>query len=177
MRVEMRYTDMTGENNASDGLRAADFEYDESGSRIIRCPNGQTPIRTRENKTQITARFDSAACAGCPMRDRCRGIQHKGFVTVNISKSSIKGAKIRAEIKGNTSENKSRRAAIEGTNSALKRKGLDKLRVRGKVKCMVVCGLKTIAQNAKRLIRFLQGGYDNRKKSTPPIQGEVCLLY
>jgi hypothetical protein len=175
--VEMRYTDMTGENRASDGLRAADFEYDETGSRIVRCPNGQVPIKTGENKTQITARFEATVCTDCPMRDRCRAEQHRGFVTVNIGKSGVEGAKRRVEIKRNASENTSRRAAIEGTNSALKRKGLRKLRVRGSAKCVVVCGLKSIAQNAKRLIRFLQGGYDKKKKPIPPVSGEVCPSY
>ena len=173
--IEMRYTDMTGESNASGGFRAVDFEYDEQRGRVTRCPNGQTPIKTGENKTQITARFDAVVCAGCPMRDRCRGEQHKGFVTVNIGKTAIEGAKLRAGIKQNAPENKSRRAAIEGTNSALKRKGLGKLRVRGKAKCVVVCGLKSIAQNAKRLIRFLQGGYEKTRSSIPPILGEVCV--
>jgi len=170
--IEMRYTDMTG-SNTSDGFHSSDFEYDESGS-VSRCPNGQAPIKTGENKRQITARFGSAVCASCPVRDRCPGKQHKGFVTVGIYKSSIEGTKRRAQIARDVTENKSRRAAIEGTNSALKRKGLRKLRVRGKAKCVVVCGLKAIAQNAKRLIRFLQGGYDKTKKSISPIQGEVC---
>ena len=173
--IEMRYTDMTGQKSAFEGLRASDFEYDESGSQITRCPNGQAPIKTGETKKYITARFDSAVCNDCSMRDRCRGKQHKGFVTVNIEKASVKGSKRRAKINKNARENTSLRAAIEGTNSALKRKGLAKLRVRGKAKCVVICGLKAIAQNVKRLIRFLQGGYDKAKKSIPPLMGEVCL--
>jgi hypothetical protein len=108
------------------------------------------------------------------MRGRCRGKQHKGFVTVNIGKSAVEGVKRREEIKSNAAKNTSSRAAIEGTNSALKRKGLAKLRVRSKVKCVIVCGLKAVAQNTKRLIRFLQGGYDKVKKSIPPLSGEVC---
>ncbi len=43
-------------------------------------------------------------------------------------------------------ENTSKRAGIEGSNSALKRMGLNKLKVRGKVKSMVVCGLKVTSQ-------------------------------
>jgi hypothetical protein len=78
------------------------------------------------------------------MRARCLGKRHNGFVTVNIGKSAVEGAGRRAEIKQNASENKSRRAAIEGTNSALKRKGLDKLLVRGKTKCVVVRGLEPV---------------------------------
>lgn len=173
--IEMCYTNMTGGSSGGAGLCAADFEFGESGS-IARCPNGQTPKQTGENKKQVTAHFDSAACASCPMRDRCPSKQLKGFVKVSIQKSSVEGAKIRAEIKKNSTKNTSRRAAIEGTNSALKRTGLAKLHVRGKAKCSIVCGLKVIAQNAKRLIRFLQGGYRKAKNAIPAMTGEVCPL-
>ena len=65
--------------------------------------------------------------------------------------------------KKDRNENGSKRAAIEGTNSALKRAyGAGKLKVRGLVRCSLVMGLKTIAHNFHQIVRFFQG--DTRKK-------------
>ena len=75
-------------------------------------------------------------------------------------------------MKADRKENTSKRAAIEGTNSALKRKGQDKLKVRGKVKCTMVSALKVTAQNISRLIRYMQGGYKPKEKDIPN-QGET----
>jgi hypothetical protein len=52
-----------------------------------------------------------------------------------------------------------KRAGIEGTVSALKRTGLNNMKVRGLIKSTVVCGFLSMAQNIKRVIKFLQGGY------------------
>ncbi|MDA8212704.1 MAG: hypothetical protein M0021_12615 [Clostridia bacterium] len=43
----------------------------------------------------------------------------------------------------------------------------DKLDVRGKAKSTVVCGLKVTAQNIKRLIKYLQGGYKPKASNIP----------
>ena len=60
-------------------------------------------------------------------------------------------------------ESTSKRAAIEGTNSALKRAhNAGKLNVRGIVKCKLVLGAKIIAHNFRQLARFFKG--DIRKK-------------
>lgn len=60
-------------------------------------------------------------------------------------------------------ETTSKRAAIEGTNSALKRAhNVDKLNVRGIVKCKLVLGAKITAHNFRQLARFFRG--DIRKK-------------
>ena len=65
-------------------------------------------------------------------------------------------------------ENTSKRAGIEGSNSALKRKGLSKLKVRGKAKSKVVSGLKVAAQNIKRITKYLLGGYNQKPQIAPP---------
>ena len=71
-------------------------------------------------------------------------------------------------MKASQMENTSKRAAIEGTNSALKRKGQGKLRVRGINKCTAVSIYKATAQNIKRFIKFMQGGYKAKASGTPP---------
>jgi hypothetical protein len=70
-------------------------------------------------------------------------------------------------MKANQKENTSKRAGIEGTNSALKRKGLAKLDVRGDIKVTWVCGLKVTVQNIKRFVKYRQGGYKQKPKNNP----------
>jgi hypothetical protein len=56
---------------------------------------------------------------------------------------------------------------MQGTNSALKRKGQAKLNVRGKGKSTMVSALKVTAQNISRLIKYMQGGYKPKVDNTP----------
>jgi hypothetical protein len=54
-------------------------------------------------------------------------------------------------------ENTSKRSAIEGTISALKRgRGAGRLRVKGIVKCSLTAGMKVIAQNIRQLVSYFQ---------------------
>jgi len=73
-------------------------------------------------------------------------------------------------------ENTSKRAAIEGSNSAMKRKGLAKLNVRGIAKCSVVSGLKAAAQNIKRFAKYRLGGYDAAIRKKAKRIGKVCPI-
>jgi hypothetical protein len=76
-----------------------------------------------------------------------------------VERKSILAAREREKLerKEVRRENTSKRAAIEGTMSALKRdQGARKLRVRGKVKCALNCGLKVIARNFRQLVICFQ---------------------
>jgi len=170
--IELHYTEMTGKPTKT--ITAADFEYNETSGHIKKCPMGQTPVRTAEAPKQFTAHFNKQACSGCPLREQCPHRENKNDVTVRIDKKSVEAANHRKQMDQDRVANTSQRAAIEGSNSALKQKGLRKLRVRGKAKCVIVCGLKVIAQNVKRFIRYMQGGYDNLKKSPSTAKGVVC---
>ena len=171
--IAMHYTEMTG-GKPTRGISAADFIYNEDNSVIVACPGGHTPIRTGECKSQLTAHFSKDSCAGCPLREQCPGKENKKDVTVRIQKKSVASAVKRREIAEKREENTGKRAGIEGTNSALKQKGLDKLRVRGLAKCKTVCGLKVIAQNVSRFIKYMRGGYDKPLKTKPTPKGFLC---
>ena len=170
--IELHFTEMTGKPQKT--ITAADFEYNETSGHIEKCPNGETPVKTAETPKQLTAHFNKQACSGCPLRDQCPHRENKNDVTVRINKTSVDAANHRKQMSRDRVANTSQRAAIEGSNSALKQKGLRKLRVRGKGKCVIVCGLKVIAQNVKRFIRYMRGGYDNLKKLSSTAKGVVC---
>ena len=171
--IELHFTEMTGAEPKK-SLSAADFSYNETDGHIKKCPNGQAPERTAETTTQLTAHFSKAACATCPLREQCPHKENKRDVTVRIDKKSVEAANQRMRIKRDRITNTSHRAAIEGSNSALKQKGLRKLWVRGKGKCVIVCGLKVIAQNVKRFLKYMQGGYDCFEKNATNTMGVVC---
>ena len=61
---------------------------------------------------------------------------------VRIDLKSLRASRKREDIEKNKVEYTSKRAGIEGNNSALKRKDQDKLNVRGLDKATVVSGLK-----------------------------------
>ncbi len=87
----------------------------------------------------------------CPVK-----LQKKDAV-LRISKKSIKTAEARSKISSERRENTSKRAAIEGTNSALKRShGASKLRVRGQVKSAIVTGMQAIGHNIQQLVHYFK---------------------
>lgn len=88
---------------------------------------------------------------------------------VRINLKAIESSKQRQKVEQEQKENTSMRVAIEGTNSALKRgHELDKLKVRGFVKCNIVVGFKVLAHNFKRFANYM---IEQSKKLTPQARG------
>ena len=84
---------------------------------------------------------------------------------MNESAIFLAEARERKEDKSARKEATSKRTAIEGTNSSLKRsQGAGRLKVRGKVKATLVTGMKIIGHNFKQIIRLFNG--DIREKAT-----------
>jgi hypothetical protein len=109
-------------------------------------PKQIAPLYCGITNSQTVGHFKLEDCCNCEFREQCLAKTQRKSCVVWINLNTISTAEIRAEIKKNRKENTSMRAAIEGTNFALKRShGLGKLWVRGKVKCQIVVGLKVIA--------------------------------
>jgi hypothetical protein len=166
LEIELHYTDMTGRNVTSNKLpyNAFNIEHFET---ILNCPKLQEPLRSDFNSKSgiLSAHFDIFICTQCPLKDQCPVKFQKKATILRISQKSLIAEHTRLILmdKKERNENSSKRAAIEGTNSAFKRAhGAGKLRVRGLVRCSLVMGLKTIAHNFHQIVRFFQG--DTRKK-------------
>ena len=166
--IEIHLTNMTGK--APTKIATTEFAIDEASNVITRCPKGHIPTRAGVSKGQTSAHFPHTACENCELRDQCYMLQQNKDCVVRINLKAVHAGRERAKMQSAQKENTKKRAGIEGSNSALKRTGLDKLDVRGIVKSTVVCGLKVTAQNIKRLIKYLQGGYQP-KHAQPPLQG------
>jgi hypothetical protein len=165
--VEVHFTDLNGRKPVR--MSVSEYEIDEETKVIKKCPRGIIPIHASVKKGQTVAHFPKEACAKCELKNQCYCKEQKKDYVVRVNLKSIEAAKQREKIECRCEGNKSKRAAIEGTNSALKRgHGLSKLRVRGLVKCRVNVGLKVLAQNFKRFARYM---LERAKKAIGERQG------
>jgi hypothetical protein len=153
--IDIHYTDMTGRGPQSK-LPVTAFEFDAETLTITKCPNNTVPLRAVIKNGQTVGHFPLEACRHCPLAGQCHAKEQKKDYVVRIDKKAIGAAKQRLKIDSERRQNTSDRAAIEGTNSALKRAhGLGKLRVRSQAKCTVVVGYKVIAHNFKMFARYM----------------------
>ncbi len=164
--IQLHYTDMTGRDVASNKLPYNAFSI-EHFETILSCPELQKPSRNDFNSQSgiLSAHFDLTICTQCPFKDQCPIKFQKKDTVLRVSQKSLIAEDTRLILKDKKDRNESgsKRAAIEGTNSALKRAhGAGKLKVRGLVRCSLVMGLKTIAHNFHQIVRFFQG--DTRQK-------------
>lgn len=170
--IDTHFTDMTGREPKSK-LPVTAFEFEVETPIITKCPNNVAPLRAVIKGSQTVAHFPLEACRNCPLSKECHAKEQKKDCVVRIDKKAIEAAKQRAKIEKEHHQNTSDRAAIEGTNSALKRAhGLGKLRVRGQAKCTVVVGYKVIAHNFKMFARYM---IEQFSKPLAPMQGGLAL--
>lgn len=148
-------------------LPVTEFEIDPATNMIIKCPGGYVPTYTGVNNGQTSAHFPHEACENCEFSEQCFSKKQGKDCVVRITLKAVNVSQKREVMKANRKENTSKRAGIEESNSALKRTGLGKLNVRGKVKSTIVCGLMVTGQNIKRFIKYMQGGYKPKTKDIP----------
>ena len=181
--TKLHYTDMTGRKAISKKLPYNAFNI-KNFETILNCPNSQKPTRSDFNSQSgiLSAHFDRNVCIQCPLKDQCPVKFQKKDAVLRFNQKSLIAETTRLILmdKKDRNENGSKRAAIEGTNSALKRaRGAGKLRVRGLVRCTLTMGLKTIAHNFHQIVRFLQGDTrqnNKNKKTQAKLQGILAPI-
>jgi hypothetical protein len=161
--IDLHFTDLTGKEPKK--LSLNEFDIDSKNKTINKCPKGVKPIRTAISNSQSVAHFPLTSCKNCEFKEYCYAKEQKKAYIVRLQLKAIETAKNRKIIKAERKENVSKRAAIEGTNSALKRgHGLEKVQVRGQVKSNMVAGFKILAQNFKRLQNFILNPNPKQKR-------------
>lgn len=75
----------------------ADFEFNEDGTRLLKCTAGHEPISQSYTKTtrQYRVSFDQNHCVGCPYQNQCRPKIYKKVATFVTSKNASNRAKAR----------------------------------------------------------------------------------
>ena len=134
----------------------ADFEMDEKGETVTKCPMGHAPQKcTYYPKTEsCRALFAVNTCGQCPHKDKCHAKKQKENYVVRISKKMIERANYSKQL--GTEEMKKftkQRNAIEGIPSVLRRKfHIDHIPVRGFLKSRFWVQLKVMAYNLQKLL-------------------------
>lgn len=155
--IEMIHTNLTGKE-APDLY--ADFEFNEEGTRVVSCANGQTPKSCSYNQKtgRCTVSFYKTQCEGCPYAQNCRREIHKRTVRMTISQKS----KHRAELQRKRKSDEFRAAThfrngVETVPSFLRRLfGVDHMPVRGKLRTKFLFGCKIGGLNFLKLCKYEQ---------------------
>ncbi|MCL2757663.1 MAG: transposase [Coriobacteriia bacterium] len=161
--IKIHLTNMSGEQQTKK-LPVSKFTIDMETNVIQQCPGGHAPTQAGVSGGQTVAHFSHEACANCEHASRCHIKKQNKDCVVRINLKAVEVSRKREVMKAGKLENTSMRAGIEGSNSALKRCGLDKLDVRGITKSDIVCGFMTTVQNIKRFIKYKRGGYKKKRK-------------
>lgn len=148
-----------GAKASENGVTLADFQFDEVGERVVRCPVGEVPqLHQDQRRGRVhLAVFSTEPCAECPLRGECptrtrRGRRVLRFTTVD---AAVAMRRVEQATPGFKEAHKIR-SGIEATNSELKRShGLGKLAVRGRPRVNLAARLKVLALNIKRYVAHI----------------------
>ena len=156
--IELVTTDLTGKQVP--GIYA-DFEFNEQGTRITRCPAGHTPKSSSymSPTRQCRASFDRSLCASCPNKDKCRAKIHKKTAVVVISKRASERARYQRKMQTEEFRQLERiRNGVETLPSILRSQyHVDNMFVRGLQKTKFFFGSKIGALNFRKLFRYRKG--------------------
>lgn len=154
----------TGLKGQAPKYNSAAFDIDETRG-ILRCPMGKEPISTRIKSEKAQALFAHDDCKDCPYWDKCFAKRQKKGMKVDIELKRYERDKRRASRQTKAfREKKNLRPAIEGTISAMKRTGLNCIRVTGLVRVEMTVMFNAVGCNLKRLFRVRQNMQNNKNK-------------
>ena len=138
----------------------ADFEFNEDGTRLLKCAAGHEPISQSFTKStrQCRVSFDRNHCAGCPYQDQCRPKIYKKVATFITSKNASNRAKSQRYMQSEEFRNLARlRNGVETIPANIRKNyHLDKL-PRGKQRGKFFFGSKIAALNFRKLFGFRKG--------------------
>jgi len=178
--VEMHYTNMTGSEPNSEKIPITSFIIKDHNT-VEACPQGHAPISCQFNNKNkvIRAYFSLDHCSGCPFGEACPVQMRKNNAVLRVDQNKLFAEEAREKIQDKEAREEAgrKRAAIEGTNSALKRsQGAGKLKVRGIVKARLVMGLKVIGHNFSQIVNFFNGNTRQKRTKKPnrPRKGVIA---
>lgn len=136
---------------------AADFKFNEDGTRVTECPNGKTPKSCSCSKAGMcTVSFHKEDCENCPYRDQCKPKEYAKTTKVIISARTQQRARKQRERKTDEFKKMSAfRNGVETVPSFLRRCfGVDRMPVRGKTRMNIFLGCKIGGLNVMKFCNF-----------------------
>jgi len=177
--ITMHYSAMTGKKPKNGKIPFDQFDI-EDRQIINTCPKGHQPSRTQftEKDKTLSAHFDVEVCKKCLLLDQCPVKLQKKEAVVRVSQKRLLADETRQKLEdGGQQDATSYRAAIEGTNSALKRgQSMGNLQVRGIHKSRVVVGLKMIGRNFQQAMHCLTRQIKKAAKALKRIGNKLDVL-
>lgn len=132
---------------------AADFAFNEDGTRVLWCPNGQEPKSCSCSKDGVcTLSFHKACCEGCPYRDQCNPKEYAKTTKVTVSaRTKERAQKQRARKTDAFKKMSAFRNGIETVPSFIRRLfNVDTMPVRGKYRVSFFFGCMVGALNVRK---------------------------
>ena len=133
------------------------FVLDTDHKKVIKCPAGQKPYKTRfyEKPGTYRASFSRGTCDDCPLRDRCGVKFLKKSAYVMVSEKMVTRAAYLQKMSSEEYRQIAKiRNGVEGIPSVLRRKyGVDHIPERGHLRSKTWFGFKIGAINAKRVLK------------------------
>jgi len=127
------------------------FNLSDNGT-IQSCPQGHTPVKTRNKNGKYGTAFNSGHCNQCPMKDKCPAKEGKRYHYVNYSDKDLRLSERRQYEESPEFKDKYRyRSGVEATMSQYDRRtGGKHLRVRGLKSVRYCVVMKVTALNIFR---------------------------
>ena len=155
--IELITTSLTGKP-APDIL--ADFEFNEEGTKVLRCPAGHAPksCSYMKQSNQCAVSFLHEQCASCPYQDQCKPKIFKRVAKIVTSKAAHERAKIQRCMSSEEFKNYARlRNGVETVPSNIRKNyHLEKI-PHGKQRGKFFFGSKIAALNFKKLFNYAKG--------------------
>lgn len=138
----------------------AEFEFNEDGTKVLRCPAGHEPksCSYRKPSNQCAVSFHRELCIKCPYQDQCKPKIYKRVSKVITSKAASERAKAQRRMSTEEFKDYARlRNGVETIPSNLRSNyRMDKL-PRGKQRGKFFFGSKVAALNFKKLFNYRKG--------------------
>lgn len=156
--IEFVTTNLTG-RETEDIL--GDFEYNEDGTKVTKCPGGHVPKSCSYNPStgQCTVSFYKSQCTKCPYYKQCHPKTFKRVCRKTVSANAKQRVLQQRMRKTERFRELARfRNGVETVPSILGRRyGVDHMPVRGLIKSRFVFGNKIAALNFKKFCKYMQG--------------------
>ena len=156
--VELIPTDLSGKNT---NPIYADFEMNEDGTKVLKCPAGNEPISCSYDKVnqKCSVSFPREYCKNCPYAEQCKPKIFKRVAKKTISLKSVLRAQARKSMQTDRFKLMARiRNGVETLPSLLKNKyNANEMPVRGLQRIKFFIGGKIGAINFQKLFRYRKG--------------------
>ena len=156
--IDLITTNLLG--RASEDIMA-DFKFNDNGTKVLECPGGNVPRSCCYNKSngQCVVSFDRAVCEGCPHFQKCHPKVNKRTCRKVVTFTSKQRAEQQRFRHGEEFSQLSRfRNGVETVPSYLRRShNVDRMPVRGLLRCKQFFGLKIGGSNISKFCRYMQG--------------------